>query len=106
MILFKSDDITLTQILSIANINKRYTLVDKIFTAPYRKELFLQLVVLINDSSMYDVTLDAISHLYDRNYFTLQDLADLSEDSSISSDSIFSIIDGLSVTLSVIDKSL
>ena len=106
MILFKSDDITLTQILNIANINKRYTLVDKIFTAPYRKELFLQLVVLINDSSMYDVTLDAISHLYDRNYFTLQDLADLSEDSSISSDSLFSIIDCLAVTLSVIDKSL
>ena len=106
MILFKSDDITLTQILNIANINKRYTLVDKIFTAPYRKELFSQLVVLIDDTSMYNATLDAISHLYDRNYFTLQDLADLSEDSSISSDSLFSIIDGLSVTLSVIDKSL
>ena len=106
MILFKSDDITLTQILNIANINKRYTLVDKIFTTPYRKDLFLQLVVLINDPSIYNATLDAISHLYDRNYFTLQNLADLSEDSSISSDSIFSIIDSLAVTLSVIDKSL
>lgn len=106
MILFKSDDITLTQILNIADINKRYTLIDKIFATPYRKELFLQLVVLTNDPSMYDATLDAISHLYDRNYFTLQNLADLSEDSSVSSDSLFSIIDGLAVTLSVIDKSL
>ena len=106
MILFKSDDITLTQILNIANINKRYTLIDKIFITPYRKELFSQLVVLIDDSNMHNATLDAISHLYDRNYFTLQDLADLSEDSSISSDSLFSIIDGLAVTLSVIDKSL
>lgn len=103
-ILFKGGYVTLDQLVNTDDKDKRNNCIDKIFTS-YNKVLFSSLIELVDSSDTHDNALDVISFLYGKNYFTVNDLEDLSEDESVSEDIIFKIIDYLNISLSIIDSS-
>lgn len=104
-ILFESGDVTLVQILNIANTDKRNACIDKIFTS-YDKTLFSSLIMLVDSSDTHDKALTVISHLYTSSYFDPNHLKDLSKDEVIPTDILFEIIDYLNISLSEIDSSI
>ena len=104
-ILFKGGYVTLDQLINADDKVKRNNCIDKIFTS-YNKALFSSLVELVDSSDTHDNALDVISFLYGKNYFTINDLEDLSEDGVTYTYIIFEIIDHLNISLSTIDSSI
>jgi hypothetical protein len=104
-ILFKGGYVTLDQLINIDDKAKRNNCIDKIFTS-YNKVLFSSLIELVDSPDTHDNTLDVISFLYGKNYFTINDLEDLSKNEATHTDIIFEIIDYLNISLSTIDSSI
>lgn len=87
-ILFKGGFITLKQICDIdsSREDKRNKCIDKIFAGSYNKQLFIQLLLVDSDNKNKN---DILVYLYNNDYFTLQNIAELSGDSDLNKDNDF-----------------
>lgn len=99
-VLFNDGEVDLRSICDITNETKRSACIDQIFTLPYNKQLFSNLVNTESDNRN-----SIISHLYSSNYFTLQKLIDLCTGPS-DYNKFNGIIDALNVDLSTVNSKI
>lgn len=91
---------TMTNICDIGDETNRNKCIDKIFVLPYNRALLLDLISA--SSSNRGIVL---KHVYDKHYFTLQNLVDLcSEETDYST--FFDFIDLLDVDLATVDSTI